>query len=57
MTRVYFVRHAQSDCRSGSVVLGWTPIEALQALTIYPRFLKEEIHCLDGPIKHFISTD
>mgnify|MGYP000025707845 FL=1 len=45
------------DRDSGSVVLGWTPIEALQALTIYPRFLKEEIHCLDGPIKHFISTD
>ena len=45
------------DKDNGSVVLGWVPIDALEALTIYPPFLKEEIHCLDGPVRHFISTD
>ena len=37
------------------VVIGWMPIEEIQKVTIYPEFLKEEIHHLDGPIKHFVS--
>lgn len=42
---------------NGSVVLGWVPVEMVRTLTIYPQFLKEELFCLDGPVKHFISTD
>ena len=42
---------------NGSVVVGWLPIDELQKVNIYPAFLKEEIHRLDGPIKHFISKD
>ncbi len=37
------------------VVLGWIPVEKLQEITVYPAFLKEEIHRLNGPIKHFVS--
>lgn len=37
------------------VVIGWMPIEEVQNVTIYPTFLKEEIHHLNGPMKHFVS--
>ena len=37
------------------VVIGWMPVEEIQKVTIYPEFLKEEIHRLNGPMKHFVS--
>lgn len=46
-----FVPHRDND----NVLIGWMPLEELQNVTIYPAFLKEEIHHLDGPIKHFVS--
>lgn len=48
-----FVSH-KDNC---NVVLGWLPVEEIQDLTIYPGFLKGEITCLDGPIKHFVSKE
>ena len=39
----------------GEVVLGWMPIADIPNVTIYPAFLKDEIHHLDGPMKHFVS--
>lgn len=38
-----------------NVVIGWMPIEKLQEIIIYPKFLKEEIYHLDEPMKHFVS--
>ena len=38
-----------------NVLLGWMPIEKMKNITIYPEFVKEEINCLDGPPKHFVS--
>lgn len=38
-----------------NVVIGWLPIEQLESVTIYPEFLKQEIHHLNEPIKHFVS--
>lgn len=46
-----FVSH-KDNC---NVVIGWMPIEKLQEITIYPEFLKQEIYCLDGTMKHFVS--
>lgn len=40
-----------------NVVLGWMPIENLKDITIFPSFLKDEIHNLNSEIKHFISRD
>ena len=40
-----------------NVVLGWMPLEKLENVVVYPRFLKQEIHHLDGPMKHFVSKD
>ena len=40
---------------NGDVVLGWMSMEEIQNVTIYPAFLKEEIHHLNGPMKHFVS--
>lgn len=37
------------------VVVGWLPLEELQGVTIYPDFLKTEIHRLDGGIQHFVT--
>lgn len=45
----------QKDHRD--VVFGWMPIEELQHVTVYPAFLKEEIHHLNGPMKHFVSRE
>ena len=39
-----------------NVVIGWMPIEKIQDIIIYPEFLKEEIYCLDGPMKHFVTS-
>lgn len=46
-----FVLH-KDNC---NVLIGWIPIEKLQEITIYPEFLKKEIYCLDGQMKHFVS--
>lgn len=37
------------------VEYGFLPIERLKDATVYPEFLKDEIACLDGPMKHFVS--
>lgn len=37
------------------VPIGWMDIEEIQNVTIYPEFIKTEIHNLNGEIKHFIS--
>ena len=46
-----FVSH-KDNC---NVVIGWMDIEEIQNVTIYPEFIKTEIHNLNGEIKHFIS--
>ena len=46
-----FVSH-KDNC---NVVLGWMPIEKLADLTIYPDFIKEQIHNLDAPLQHFVT--
>lgn len=42
---------------NGSVVFDWLPIESLDGVTIFPKFLKTEIARLDDTPKHFISRD
>ena len=37
------------------VVFGWLPVEEIADVTIYPEFIKREIHRLDDPMKHFVS--
>ena len=37
------------------VVLGWMPLDRLKDIVIYPEFVKETVHDLDGPIRHFIT--
>ncbi len=37
------------------VEYGLLPIERLKDATVYPEFLKDEIACLDGPMRHFVS--
>ena len=37
------------------VVIGWLPIDEIGRAVLYPAFLKDEIHRLCDPIKHFIS--
>ena len=39
------------------VILGWMPIHNLNDIIIYPAFLKDEIHNINGEIKHFISKE
>ena len=46
-----FVSH-KDNC---NVVLGWMPIEKLVDLTIYPDFIKEQIHNLDAAPQHFVT--
>ncbi len=38
-----------------NVEIGWLDIDKIQDALIYPEFLKTEVHCLNGPIKHFVS--
>jgi len=40
---------------NSNVVLGWVPLNRLEQLTVYPEFLKKEIHHLADPIKHFVT--
>ncbi len=46
-----FVSH-KDNC---NVVIGWMDIDHIQNVIIYPEFLKDEIHNLNGQIKHFVS--
>lgn len=46
-----FVSH-KDNC---NVVLGWMPIEKLGEVIIYPEFIKETIHQLDAPPRHFVT--
>ena len=46
-----FVSH-KDNC---NVLIGWMPIENLKNITIYPDFIKEEIHNLNSSTKHFIT--
>lgn len=46
-----FVSH-KDNC---NVVLGWMPIEKLGEVIIYPEFIKETIHRLDAPTRHFVT--
>lgn len=46
-----FVSH-KDNC---NVVLGWMPVEELRDVTIYPEFIKETIHDLDTPPRHFVT--
>ncbi len=46
-----FVSH-KDNC---NVIIGWMDIDQIQNVVIYPEFLKNEIHNLNGQIKHFVS--
>jgi len=46
-----FVPNRDND----NVVAGWLPVGQLEKAVIYPEFLKKEINCLDGPMKHFVT--
>ena len=46
-----FVSH-KDNC---NVVLEWMPIEKLADLTIYPDFIKEQIHNLGVAPQHFVT--
>lgn len=46
-----FLPHHDND----RVMLGWMPVDQLQHVTIYPDFIKNEIHQLADHPKHFIS--
>lgn len=46
-----FVSHKDND----NVLIGWIPIETLKNVTVYPEFIKEEVHNLNSPSKHFIT--
>lgn len=37
------------------ILLGWMPIDKIDYVTIYPEFLKQTIHQLDAPAKHFVT--
>ena len=38
-----------------NVEVGWIPVEKIGPLTLYPEFLKEEIHNLPDAAKHFVT--
>ena len=46
-----FVSHKDND----NVLIGWIPIETLKNVTVYPEFIKEEIHDLEAAPKHFVQ--
>lgn len=46
-----FVSHRDND----GVVFGWMPLDAMRDITIYPDFIKTEIHRLDDAPKHFVT--
>ena len=38
-----------------NVLLGWVPIEKIEKMTIYPKFIKQKIYQLDAPAAHFVT--
>lgn len=40
---------------NSNVIFGWMPLKDIETLTIYPEFLKKELHRLEECPKHFIS--
>ena len=46
-----FISH-KDNC---NVVIGWMPIDKLEDVIIYPKFLKKKIYELDSPHEHFVS--
>lgn len=46
-----FVPHKDNS----HVVIGWLPLEQLANVTIYPEFIKQEIHHLGEGMKHFVT--
>lgn len=46
-----FVPHKDNS----RVVIGWLPVEQLARVTIYPEFIKQEIHHLGEDMKHFVT--
>jgi len=40
---------------NGKVMFGWMPINKLKDLTVYPEFIKEQIHNLEAPPQHFVT--
>lgn len=46
-----FVSHKDND----NVLIVWIPIETLKNVTVYPEFIKEEVHDLNSSSKHFIT--
>lgn len=48
-----FVPHKDNP----QVLMGWIPLEDVHHITIYPAFLKTEVHQLNGPIQHFITRE
>ncbi len=45
--------HAHKD--NGRILLEWVPAEKLAGLTVYPSFLKTEMHHLGEPVQHFTT--
>lgn len=60
----YYLVEFPADCdipQAGAVMkdnsgvsFDWLSVDTLDKVTIYPEFLKTELHRLDGPRKHFI---
>ncbi len=46
-----FVGHKDDS----NVLIGWTDIEKINEIKVYPEFLKKEIKNINGPIRHFVS--
>ncbi len=40
---------------NSNVVFGWLPVEELKNVTVYPDFIKSEIHKLNETPKHFVT--
>lgn len=46
-----FVPHRDNE----KVVIGWLPIDKLSDVTIYPEFIREQIHHLEDTPRHFVT--
>ncbi len=40
---------------NSNVLIGWTDIEKINEIKVYPEFMKKEIKNINGTIKHFVS--
>lgn len=47
------VLHTHRD--NSRILLEWVPVEKVAELTVYPAFLKTEIHRLQEPVQHFVT--